>query len=120
MFDQRELTDDFVYLTTTGRVSGRPHEIEIWYSRVADTLYILAGGGRGSDWVRNLEATPECTLRLQGVDLTGIGRILDAAGADPREARVARDTVFEKYDPRYDGSLASWRESALPVAIDLT
>ncbi len=115
----RELTDDFVYLTTTGRRSGRPHEIEIWYARHGDTLYLLAGGGRRSDWVANLAAEPRCRLRLQGVGLDGTARILDGPDVDPAEERRARDLVFEKYDPGYDGSLAGWREAALPVAIDV-
>ena len=35
MPDLRALADeDFCYLTTTGRVTGRPHEIEIWFSLV--------------------------------------------------------------------------------------
>jgi deazaflavin-dependent oxidoreductase (nitroreductase family) len=117
----RELADDFVYVTTTGRVSGRPHEIEIWYARSGDTLYLLAGGGRGSDWVRNLAADPACGVRLKGTEHRGMARILDEPGAlaDPAEERRARDLVFAKYDPGYDGSLASWRDAALPVAIDL-
>jgi hypothetical protein len=31
--DPRDLADEeFCYLTTTGRVTGRPHEIEIWFA----------------------------------------------------------------------------------------
>ncbi len=36
--------DDFCYLTTRGRVSGRPHEIEIWFALEGRTLYLLSGG----------------------------------------------------------------------------
>jgi hypothetical protein len=32
----------------------------------------------------------------------------------------ARRLVFDKYRPRYAGSLDSWRESSLPVALDLS
>ena len=38
---------DYCYLTTIGRVSGRPHEIEIWFGVKASSLYLLAGGGTG-------------------------------------------------------------------------
>ena len=114
----RESTDDFVYLTTRGRRSGRPHEIEIWYCRVGDTLYLLAGGGRGSDWVANLAAEPQCEVRLQGLTHQATARLLDEPDADPDEIRRARDAVFEKYEPRSPG-LASWREAALPVALDI-
>ena len=43
--DQPSLADEqFCYLTTTGRVSGEPREIEIWFALEATTLYMLAGG----------------------------------------------------------------------------
>lgn len=116
--------DDFCYLVTTGRTSGRPHEIEIWYERGpadpggdAARVYLLAGGGRGSDWVRNLAADPAATLRF-GTDPTVhpvTGRLLDDA---TDEARRARDLVFAKYQPRGHGDLGPWRDRSLPVALD--
>ena len=53
--------DDFCHLTTRGRVSGRPHEIEIWFALDDGTLYLLSGGGERSDWVRNLRTEPSVT-----------------------------------------------------------
>lgn len=108
--------DDYAYLTTTGRVSGRPHEIEIWYERHGDTLWFLAGGGHGSDWVRNLRAAARCTLRL-GAD--GVARPGTARFPTDHEERRARDAVFAKYQARNHGDLSSWRERALVVAVDL-
>jgi deazaflavin-dependent oxidoreductase (nitroreductase family) len=107
--------DDYCYLTTTGRRSGRPHRIEIWYAADGDTLYLLAGGGRGSDWVRNLEAEPAIEVELDGVVRPARGRILDGG----EEAARARALVFAKYDARGHGDLSGWRERALPVAVDL-
>ena len=46
----------------------------------------------------------------------------DARGrvvTDPTEDRHARDVVFEKYQPRNDGELVTWRERALPIAVEL-
>ena len=57
--------DDYCYLTTRGRVSGQPHEIEIWFTADDDTLYMLAGAGDRSDWVRNLRAEPAVTVRVR-------------------------------------------------------
>ena len=37
--------DDFCYLTTTGRTTGKPHRIEIWFAREGSTVYVLAGAG---------------------------------------------------------------------------
>ena len=108
--------DDYCYLTTTGRRTGRPHRIEIWYaSDGGATLYLLAGGGRSSDWVRNLLADGDVMVELDGETRRGRARVIDAA--DERER--ARSLVFAKYQPRYDGDLADWRERSLPVAISL-
>lgn len=107
--------DDYVYLTTTGRRTGRPHRIEIWYARAGTTLYLLAGGGERSDWVRNLEADAAVTVELDGDPQPATARVI----ADGAEGSEARRLVFEKYQPRYGGDLTSWRARALPIALDL-
>ena len=33
------MADDYCYLTTTGRRSGRPHRIEIWYAALVLSKY---------------------------------------------------------------------------------
>ena len=117
MFDRANAEDDFCYLTTTGRVTGEPHEIEIWFVADGDdTLYMLAGAGDRSDWVRNLRAAPAVTVRAGDVTYAAAARVIQ----DPAESRRARTLVFDKYQPRNNGSLEGWRESALPVALDLT
>ncbi len=109
--------DDYCYLTTTGRRTGRPHRIEIWYVVEGNTLYLLAGAGRGSDWVRNLETEAAVSVELAAATRAGRARILE--GRDEEERR-ARTLVYEKYAPRNAGDLNGWREAALPVAIDLS
>ena len=37
-------TEEYCYLTTTGRVTGKLHEIEIWFVIHDTTLHLLAGG----------------------------------------------------------------------------
>jgi deazaflavin-dependent oxidoreductase (nitroreductase family) len=109
----------FCYLTTTGRVSGRPHTIEIWFALQDHTLYLLSGGGDRSDWVRNLLTRPEVTVRLGRRDaaaLAGRARLVEA-GSD--EDELARRLVAGKYQPGYGGDLSGWRRSSLPVAVDL-
>jgi deazaflavin-dependent oxidoreductase (nitroreductase family) len=108
--------DDYCYVTTTGRRTGRPHRIEIWYAADGGTLYLLAGGGRGSDWVRNLEADPAVTVELDGESSPARARILD--GGD-EEAERARALVHDKYAPRQGGDLTDWRKRSLPVALDV-
>lgn len=107
--------DDYCYLTTTGRRSGRAHRIEIWYAAAGETLYLLAGAGTGSDWVRNLVAEPAVTVEIDGTERRATGRVVEDAGEQER----ARSLVFDKYQPRNHGDLTDWRGRALPVALDL-
>jgi deazaflavin-dependent oxidoreductase (nitroreductase family) len=106
--------DDFCYLATCGRVTGRTHEVEIWFALHGATVYMLSGGGRRSDWVRNVDAEPAVTIRVRDHTEPAHGRVV----TDAQEDRLARTLLFDKYEPRNPG-LASWRESALPVAFDL-
>ena len=107
-------TEDFCYLTTTGRVTGRPHTIEIWFAIDDETLYMLSGGRENSDWVRNILRTPEVTVRIAGEHFEGRGRVVNNAEED----ELARMLLVDKYE-RNPGSLSNWRRRALPVAVDL-
>ena len=112
--------DDYCYLTTRGRVTGDDHEIEIWYVRESDTAATPSTCSRvrakRSDWVRNLQVDPAVTGAHRRRDLrTRSGRVV----TEPDEDRHARTVVFDKYQPRNDGELVTWRERALPVALDL-
>ena len=106
--------EQYCYLTTTGRVSGRPREIEIWFALDGPTLYMLAGGGGRADWVRNLIAEPRVSVRLGDATLAGSARVV----AEPDEDAWARRLVHGKYASGSDDMLR-WRDHALPVAIDL-
>jgi deazaflavin-dependent oxidoreductase (nitroreductase family) len=107
---------DYLYLTTTGRVSGTPHRIEIWFALSGSTAYLLSGGGDRSDWVRNLRAAPNVRVRIGDRDLSATARIVEP-GTD--EDATARRMVFDKYARGDSGDLTDWRASALPVALDL-
>jgi deazaflavin-dependent oxidoreductase (nitroreductase family) len=108
--------EDFCYLTTTGRVTGKPHEIEIWFGARDDGIYLLSGGGRDSDWVRNLLKNPAITVRIAKTVFAGTARLV----ADPAEEMTARYMVAEKYQ-EWDGEriLSEWARTALVVGIDL-
>jgi deazaflavin-dependent oxidoreductase (nitroreductase family) len=107
--------EDYCYLTTTGRTSGRPHTIEIWFCITDRTLYLLAGGGDRADWVRNLRRTPAVTVKIKEMVFTGTARVID----DKNEDRHARAQLVTKYQSRDQDDLTDWGRRALPVAIDL-
>lgn len=109
-----ELVDqDFCYLSTKGRVTGRTHTIEIWFAAGSDSVYLLAGGGERADWVRNLRADPAVGLRVERRRWDATAQVV----TDPAERLEAARLVFSKYQPGYGGDLSSWRAGALPIKV---
>jgi deazaflavin-dependent oxidoreductase (nitroreductase family) len=108
--------EDFCYLTTTGRVTGKPHPIEIWFGLRDRSLYLLSGGGDKSDWVRNLLKDPSVTVRVGNHTFSATARVV----TDEKEETAARYMLAEKYNEWDEGkTLSEWARTALPVAIDL-
>jgi deazaflavin-dependent oxidoreductase (nitroreductase family) len=57
--------DRVIDITTTGRRSGEPRRIEIWFHRVGGRYYITGTPGHPRDWYANLVAHPEFTFHLK-------------------------------------------------------
>lgn len=108
--------EEYCYLTTAGRVTGNPHEIEIWFGLNGNTLYLLSGGMDRSDWVKNLIKNPSVTVRVGKRTFTGTARLVK----NEKEEMTARNLLADKYhERRANGTLSSWARSALAVGIDL-
>lgn len=107
----------YTYLTTTGRVTGVPHTVEIWFAldpHDATRLYMLAGGGGKTDWVRNLARNPAATLKLGDTLYPATATVLAPNDADDT---LARRLLVEKYAK--GDELEHWGRTALPVAFAL-
>ena len=105
------------YLTTTGRRTGNPHEIEIWFAVAGDhsAILLLSGGGASKDWIRNIDADPAVTFRIGDTTLRGTGRRARAAEDQP-----IREALSTKYYAWTGGELPNqWAKTALPIVIDL-
>lgn len=80
----------FLLLIHRGRKSGMPRQtiLEVLqHDKTNDTYYVFAGWGEQSDWVRNVEQTPNVTI------LVGVRRLkADATRVSPEEAeRITLD-----------------------------
>lgn len=111
----RLAAEEYCYLTTKGRVTGRPHEIEIWFAVQGSTLYLLSGGGESSDWVKNMRTQPSVTVRIGDLAFDGAARFEMKTSEEP----LARRLLAAKYQGWRQGRrLSNWARTALPVAID--
>lgn len=108
--------EEYCYLTTKGRKTGKPHEIEIWFGVIGNKLYLLSGGGGESDWVKNLRATPEVTVRIGNYVFAATARIV----RDIQEESSIRPLMAAKYQSWEEGQeLSEWARDALVVGIEL-
>ena len=98
----------FIYVTTTGRVSGKPREIEIWFVESGGKLYILAEHFLKTQWVLNIDRNPGVRVRVGGREYEATARILNRE-TDADAWRMAQRLAREKY---------GWGEG-LPVEITL-
>ena len=78
--------DRTIDITTTGRTSGRPRRIEMWFHNVEGRIFITGLPGRRS-WYANLLAEPRMTFHLKEsvtADLAAVATPI----TDPDERRL--------------------------------
>lgn len=90
----------YLYLTTTGRRTGNPHEIEIWFVEYDGRYYLMSEFPERADWVRNIRHNPAVSFRVgsrSAAPVAGTGRIVDHTQAPEVAAAVSR-LMEEKYN----------------------
>ena len=97
----------YLYLTTLGRVSGQPREIEIWFVESQGKLYVLAEHFRKAQWVRNIDHNGSVRVRLGQDQFDATARVLDRD----------RDSAIWKTAQRLSNEKYGWGEG-LPVEIE--
>jgi deazaflavin-dependent oxidoreductase (nitroreductase family) len=106
---------EYAYLTTTGRVSGQPHRIEIWYRRIDDVVWFIAGGRWSADWTQNLRAHPQASIEIGDDVLTGTAFFEPQDALEPRQALAAR---YQGWRP--PAPLTPWATTGLLVGVRLS
>src|SRR5437868_2278045 len=86
----------YLYLTTTGRKTRLPREIEIWFVNHAGRFYILAEHFHRTQWVKNLLANPQVRVRVAGRDFAATARVLDEQ-SEASLYKLAQRLELEKY-----------------------
>ena len=100
-------------LVTTGRHSGEPREIRIWFGAAGDRLFLLAQDQERAHWVRNIAAQPAVEVRIGKRRFEGRGHVVAATDQDDA---VARGSFAAKYGTKH---LERFLREALPVVIDV-
>ncbi len=87
---------EFLYLTTTGRITGRSREIEIWFITLQGKYYVLAERFHEARWVKNVEHSSRVRVRVAGRSFEATARVLDPQ-RDSQTWQQAQELAREKY-----------------------
>ena len=102
-------------ITTTGRRSGLPRRIEIYFHQFDGEYFLTGRPGRKRDWVANIEANPDFVLHLKRGIIADVP-VIGEAEPDPEEkARVLRRALIESWDSppdRVEARLPEWVKGA--------
>src|SRR6266705_1428306 len=86
----------YLYLTTTGRRTGLPREIEIWFTERDGRFYIIAEHGEHANGVRNIRANPHVQVRVGELQVKATARLVDGE-LEPELARAVKTLSDAKY-----------------------
>lgn len=86
----------YLYLTMTGRRSGLPREIEIWFTQRDGRYYVIAEHDYEAQWVKNVLADPRVRWRVADKTFTGRARVIDPA-AEPELNGAIQALSLKKY-----------------------
>jgi deazaflavin-dependent oxidoreductase (nitroreductase family) len=89
----------YLYLTTIGRKTGSPREIEIWFTALDGRFYLIAEKREQANWAQNILVNPQVSFRVGRQTFSGIGRVVD----ESNETELRRQ-VSEKFDQKYGWS----------------
>jgi len=87
--------EQFLYLTTRGRKSGLPREIEIWFTYRDGRFYLIAEYPT-SNWLQNLQADPDAQVRVGEKKFAARARLISPE-TEPELHRAISDLSREKY-----------------------
>ena len=88
----------YLYLTTTGRVTGQARKIEIWFAEHGGRFYLVAER-ESANWVRNIQSQPRVKVRVGDAAFDAIARLMH----NDREPQIAA-TVKALFDAKYGWS----------------
>jgi deazaflavin-dependent oxidoreductase (nitroreductase family) len=77
----------YLYLTTAGRVTGQPREIEIWFTEHGGRFYLIAEL-ESANWVRNIQSQPEVKVRVDDAEFNAVARVVHNGREPQLEASV--------------------------------
>jgi deazaflavin-dependent oxidoreductase (nitroreductase family) len=88
--------NQYLYLTTVGRTTGEPRQIDIWFIQSQGKFYVLAEHFHRAQWVKNIASNPRVHVRVGDQEFEATARSLHEQN-DRETWQTAQRLSLEKY-----------------------
>jgi deazaflavin-dependent oxidoreductase (nitroreductase family) len=107
--------EQYIYLTTTGRKSGRKYTKELWFA-IGDGKIYLSHEGQYTDWMKNIAKNPSVAVKIGTASFNANARIV---GGNEQSREIGKNSLYEKYyGPAAKEVIDDWFE--LSTVVELT
>ena len=104
----------YIYLTTIGRKTGKPHKVELWFAYAASKIYLSHEGER-TDWMKNLTKNRIVEVKIASLRFNASAKILKVGHARD----IGSKALYEKYyKPAKKEVIDDW--FSLSTVVELT
>jgi len=86
----------FLYLTTIGRMTGKEHQIEIWFVKYEGKYYVISERREKAQWVQNIIHYPKVSFTVGDNKINGNARIVNKDMEHKLASEVSK-LMDEKY-----------------------
>jgi deazaflavin-dependent oxidoreductase (nitroreductase family) len=100
-----------IEITVTGRKTGQPISLPVWFVQEGETLYLLPAKGAATEWYKNLLKTPTIRLAVKGMTLT--------TSATPSIDEASVREVVEKFRDKYGAGTVNSLYSGLDAGVEM-
>ena len=96
-------------LITTGRRSGVPHTVSLWFVPHQGKIYVSTDDFQRRDWCRNVLACPDVRVLVGGIELKGAAR--------PVDNLAQRDEIKRLRHERYSGAFMGMAKVFIEITL---
>jgi deazaflavin-dependent oxidoreductase (nitroreductase family) len=111
----RVADEKYIYLTTRGRKTEKPHTVELWFAVAGKGIY-LSHEGAYTDWMKNILEDGRVEFKIGKIQFRGNARI-----AKGREAfEVGKHALYIKYYGKADDdTINDWFSESTIIEISM-
>lgn len=115
--DAHRVADEkYIYLTTRGRKTGKPHTVELWFALAGKKIY-LSHEGAYTDYMKNILKDSRVEFKIGKIQFSGTARIVK----DGEAFELGKHALYLKYYGKADeDKIDDWFSESAIIEISIS